>query len=105
MALAHCMAKLFGSLEGSEASQRFLETAHYRFCYTKTMQKIATRVFIYASITFGIIGILLVLTASGPDRPDSALSQILVRLLFINVFIILPAFSLSVAGRYLNGKH
>jgi len=68
------------------------------------MQKIATRVFIYASITFGIIGILLVLTASGPDKPDSTVSQVLIRLLFINVFIILPAFALSIASKYLNGK-
>jgi len=68
------------------------------------MQKIATRVFIYASITFGIIGILLVLTASGPDKPDSNLSQILIRLLGINVFIILSSFALSVADKYLNGK-
>ncbi len=68
------------------------------------MQKIATRVFIYASITFGIVGILLVLTASGPDEPDSTLSQVLIRLLFINVFIILPSFALSIAGRYLDSK-
>lgn len=68
------------------------------------MQKIATRVFIYASITFGILGILVVLTASGPDKPDSSLSQLFIRLLFINVFIILPSFALSVAGKYLNGK-
>lgn len=68
------------------------------------MQKIATRIFIYASITFGIIGILLVLTASGPDQPDSTLSQVLIRLIFINVFIVLPSFALSVAGKYLNGK-
>lgn len=68
------------------------------------MQKIATRVFIYASVTFGIIGILLVLTASGPDKPDSTTTQVLMRLLFINVFIILPSFALSIAGKYLNGK-
>ena len=68
------------------------------------MQKIATRVFIYASISFGIIGILLVLTASGPDQPDTTTNQILIRLLFINVFIILPSFALSIAGKYLDGK-
>jgi hypothetical protein len=68
------------------------------------MQKIATRVFIYASITFGILGILVVLTASGPDKQDSTLSQVLIRLLFATVFIILPSFALSIAGRYLNGK-
>jgi hypothetical protein len=68
------------------------------------MQKIATRVFIYASVVFGIIGILVVLTASGPDQPDSHISEILIRLLFGTVFIILPSFALSIAGKYLNGK-
>lgn len=60
--------------------------------------------FIYASVTFGIVGILLVLTASGPDKPDSTASQVLIRLLFINVFIILPSFALSIAGKYLKDK-
>ena len=68
------------------------------------MQKIATRVFIYASVTFGILGISVVLTSSGPDKPDSSLSEILIKLLFINVFIILSSFALSVAGKYLDGK-
>lgn len=70
----------------------------------KGMQKIATRIFIYASIAFGILGILVVLTGSGPDEQDSALSETLIKLLFITVFIILPSFALSVAGKYLNGK-
>jgi hypothetical protein len=68
------------------------------------MQRIATRIFIGASISFGIIGILVVLTASGPDKPDSGISELFIRLLFINVFIILPSFALSIAGKYLNGK-
>jgi len=68
------------------------------------MQKIATRIFIGASIAFGVVGVLLVLTASGPDKPDSALTQTLIRLLFITVFILLPSFALSVASKYLNGK-
>lgn len=68
------------------------------------MQKIATQVFIYASLVFGFLGILVVLTASGPDKPDSALSETLIRLLFADVFIILPSFALSIAGKYLNGK-
>jgi uncharacterized MnhB-related membrane protein len=68
------------------------------------MQKIATRVFIYASIAFGILGILVVLTGSGPDKPDSALSEVLIKLLFVTVFIILPSFALSIAGKYLNNK-
>jgi Na+/H+ antiporter NhaA len=69
------------------------------------MQKIATTVFITASIAFGIIGILVVLTipASGRDA-DSPLNQTLTRLLFITVFIILPSFALSVASKYLKPK-
>lgn len=68
------------------------------------MQKIATRVFIYASLTFCILGTLVVLTGSGPDKPDSALSEVLMRLFFINVFVILTSFALSIAGKYLDGK-
>jgi hypothetical protein len=68
------------------------------------MQKIATKIFIYASIVFGIIGILVVITASGPNTPDSKISEILIRLLFATVFIILPSFALSIAGKYLNDK-
>jgi hypothetical protein len=68
------------------------------------MQKIATKVFIYASIVFGVVGILLVLTASGPDQPDSDLTHVLIRMLFTTVFILLPSFALSIAGKYLDGK-
>lgn len=68
------------------------------------MQKIATKVFVYASIVFGILGILIILTGSGPGKQDSALGEILVKLLFIDVFIILPSFALSVAGKYLGTK-
>lgn len=64
------------------------------------MQKIATRVFIYASVVFGIIGILIVLTSSGPDTPDTVMTETLIRLLFATVFIILPSFALSLAGKY-----
>ncbi len=68
------------------------------------MQKIATRVFIYASIAFGIVGMLIVLTSGGPNTPDTPLTEILIRLLFATVFVILPSFALSVAGKYLNGR-
>ncbi len=61
------------------------------------MQKIATRIFIYASLVFGVLGIAVVLTQ---PKDDSLLSK----LLFVTVFIILPSFALSVAGKYLNGK-
>jgi hypothetical protein len=68
------------------------------------MQKIATRVFIYASIAFGVIGILSVLTASERDSDNSDLNKMLMKLLILTVFIILPSFALSVAGRYLKDK-
>lgn len=68
------------------------------------MQKIATKIFIYSSIAFGIIGLCIVLTASGPDTPDTKLDQTLIRLLFTTVFIILPSFALSIAGKYFNDK-
>jgi hypothetical protein len=73
--------------------------------YNWNMQKIATKVFVCASIAFGIIGMLIVLTPSwGPDKPDSHTTEILIRLLFGTVFIILPSFALSIASKYLNGK-
>ena len=65
------------------------------------MQKIATRVFIYSSLLFGIIGILLIL-AGGPDTNGSLLNLVLHKLLLATVFVILPSFALSVAGKYLN---
>lgn len=68
------------------------------------MQKIATRIFIFSSVAFGIIGICIVLTASGPDTPDTKLTETLIRLLFTTVFIILPSFALSLAGKYLKVK-
>lgn len=68
------------------------------------MQKIATRIFIYSSIVFGIIGILVVITGSVPDAPDSNISKLLIRLLFVTVFVILPSFALSIASKYLNDK-
>lgn len=44
------------------------------------MQKIATQIFIYSSILFGIIGMCIVITASGPDTPDTRLDET-----FINI--------------------
>jgi Na+/H+ antiporter NhaA len=67
------------------------------------MQKIATRIFVFASIAFGIVGILIVLTSPN-DQSKSDPSVLLMKLLMTTVFIILPAFALSVAGKYLNGK-
>lgn len=65
------------------------------------MEKIANRLFIFASIAFGIIGMLLVLTTT-PDSDGP--NPTLLRFLFATVFIILPSFALSVASKYLNSK-
>lgn len=68
------------------------------------VQKIATRVFIVASLAFGVIGILVILTSSERDADNSDLNIMLMKTLLITVFIILPSFALSVASKYLNGK-
>ncbi len=65
------------------------------------MQKNATTIFTYASIAFGIIGLMIVFTSSGPDTADTPWDHMLIRLLFTCVFIILPSFALSVASKYL----
>jgi hypothetical protein len=68
------------------------------------MQRIATRIFIYASIVFGILGIVQVLTMPDKDRDMSDFNRVIMRLLMATVFIILSSFALSIAGKYLNGK-
>jgi hypothetical protein len=68
------------------------------------MQKIATRVFVYSSVAFGILGIFQVLTMPDQDAQSSDLNKFIMRLLMITVFLILPSFALSVASKYLNGK-
>lgn len=67
------------------------------------MQKLATQLFIYASIVFGIVGITMVLTGSDPGDSSSPWRLFLSRTLMTSVFIILPSFALSVAGKYLGG--
>lgn len=65
------------------------------------MQKIATRIFIVASVVFGIVGFVMVLTLPKDGEPSSDLNMLLSRVLMATVFIILPSFALSVAGKYL----
>jgi len=60
--------------------------------------------FVCASIAFGIIGIFIVLLLPDGLASKSTLGLVLTRLLFAAVFVILPSFALSVAGKYLNGK-
>ena len=69
------------------------------------MQKLATKIFIGASLTFGVVGILFILTLSDKgDAYASDLNKFLQKLLFISVFVILPSFALSVASKYLRTK-
>ena len=69
------------------------------------MQKIATRVFISASIAFGTLGILMVLTGAFDEGSNSSdLNKVLQKLFMVSVFVILSSFALSVASKYLNGK-
>jgi hypothetical protein len=69
------------------------------------MKTITTRIFITASIAFGIIGLLIVWTSAGPDKNDTPESIFLIKLLFTCVFIILPSFALSVAEKYFSNKN
>ncbi len=68
------------------------------------MQKIATKVFIYASLLFGALGILFVITAPNDDRQGSDFHLVLILLIMATVFVILPSFALSVAGKYLKSN-
>jgi hypothetical protein len=68
------------------------------------MQKIATRIFIIASLAFGILGILVILIAPDEDKTKSVLDVILLKAFMMTVFIILPSFALSVASKYLSSN-
>jgi len=66
------------------------------------MQKIATRVFIYTSLLFGVFGLGLVLLG-GPDD-NAPINQLFMKLLMACVFVILPSFAISIAGKYLGNR-
>jgi len=68
------------------------------------MQKIATRIFIGASVVFGVLGIIQVLTLPQNDNDMSDFNRVIMRLIMATVFIILPSFALSVAGKYLKDR-
>lgn len=68
------------------------------------MKKITTHLFVYASVLFGIIGMMFVATIPDSDRDATPFHWILMRLLLATVFIILPSFALSISSKYLNGK-
>lgn len=68
------------------------------------MQKIATKIFTYASITFGVLGIIMVVADFDPDSNNSGLELVVTKLFMSTVFVILTSFALSVASKYLNSK-
>ncbi|HRY31144.1 MAG TPA: hypothetical protein P5328_02035 [Candidatus Paceibacterota bacterium] len=66
------------------------------------MQKISTRIFILASIAFGIAGLSLVIF--GGPNDNAPINQTLIKIIMACVFIILPSFALSIASKYLGDK-
>lgn len=71
------------------------------------MQKVATKVFVGASVAFGILGVLMVLFEPDNDSDQTSWQRWLMKAFFMSVFVILTSFALSVASKYLqgNGSH
>jgi len=66
------------------------------------MQKIATKIFISASVVFGILGIIYWITIPRGGDTASDFNQTVLILLGSTVSVILSSFALSVAGKYLS---
>lgn len=64
------------------------------------MQKIAPKIFVWASIAFALIGFIMVVTTPESTGPNPTM----LRFLFASIIVILTSFALSVAGKYLNNK-
>jgi uncharacterized membrane protein YuzA (DUF378 family) len=67
------------------------------------MQRTATRIFVIASVAFGIIGSLFFLTLIDGDV-ESTLSQAVFALWGVSGSVVLASFGVSVAGKYLSVK-
>lgn len=68
------------------------------------MQRTATKVFIYASVAFGILGVYMVLSGTDPGHRNHGFNLVISRLFVCSIFVILTSFALSVAGKYLSDK-
>ena len=58
----------------------------------------------YASLVFGITGVVMILSGAEPDKADTVFDMVLAKILFTSVFVILTSFAISVATKYLGGK-
>ncbi|MDP6822437.1 MAG: hypothetical protein QF554_04020 [Dehalococcoidia bacterium] len=65
------------------------------------MQKIATKLFITASILFGISGIGFWITIPRHNDPQDDLNYVFGVLAGVTVSVVLSSFAVSVAGKYL----
>ena len=65
-----------------------------------TVLRIATGVFVFASLVFGIVGILFAVTLP-QDGDSSDLNHVLFVLLASSGFVVLSSFAVAVAARYL----
>ncbi len=68
------------------------------------MQKIATRVFVGASVVFGVTGVVMVLIGTEPGHNNTGFALVIAKLFQVSIFTILPSFALSVASKYLSSK-
>ena len=66
------------------------------------MQKIATLVFVWSSVLFGTLGIVMVLTGIDPDDNTAGISLVITKALMCSIFVILTSFAVSVASRFLD---
>ena len=64
------------------------------------MQRVATRVFIIASVAFGIIGSLFFITLVNGDV-ESTVSRAVFALWGVSGSVVLASFGVSVAGKFL----
>lgn len=82
-----------------------------RRAYNKSMFKYAIKVFIYASVTFFVVGTVYVVAQTVQRNPDDTFVRVMSTLFPIVIFVILTSFAISVASllirfneKYLNKK-
>lgn len=66
------------------------------------VQKLATQIFMGASVAFGVLGTAMVLTAL--NSVNGNCPKWLTQAFLISIFVILPSFAVSVALKYLSNR-